>query len=114
MKIHKEDMPIRPVVNYTQAPAYKLAKKLSDILETYVPLPYVYNIQNSLHLMKDISDIPVTPGLQLVSLDISDMYSNIPTNELEYIIQILCQQQDIDITLTQEILTITNTVISQN
>ena len=114
IKIHKEDTPIRPVVNYTQAPAYKLAKKLSNILETYVPLPYVYNVQNSIHLMKDISDIPVTPGLKLASLDISDIYSNVPTNELENIVQILCQQQNIDTTLTQEILTITNTVISQN
>jgi hypothetical protein len=41
------------------------------------------------------------------------MYSNIPTNELEHI-HVLCKQQDIDATLTQEILAITNTVLSQN
>jgi hypothetical protein len=114
VKIHKEGMPIRPVVDYTQAPAYKLAKKLSNVLETYVPLPSVFNIQNSLQLMKDISEILVIPGLQLASLDISDMYSNIPTNELEHIIHVLCKQQDIDATPTQEILAITNTILSQN
>jgi len=42
------------------------------------------------------------------------MYSNIPTNELEHIIHVLCKQQDIDATLMQEILAITHTILSQN
>ena len=29
-KIHKDDAPIRPIVNWKNAPAYKLAKMLSD------------------------------------------------------------------------------------
>ena len=104
LKVHKTNMPIRPVVDYSPAPAYKIAKKLSNILKTYVPLTYAFNIRNSTHLIKDISEIPYTPGLQLASLDISDMYSNIPTNEVEHIIRLLCKQQDIDPSITEEIL----------
>ena len=114
MKVHKDGIPIRPFVNYTQAPAYKLAKKLSSILKTHIPLPNAFNIQNSTQLMEDISEIQFTPNLQPASLDISDMYSNIPTGELEDIIHVMCKQQNIGDPLTQEILTITKTVLTQN
>ena len=114
MKIHKDGMPIRPVVDYSQAPAYKLAKKLTNILETYTPLPYAFNIQNSIQLMKDVSEIPFVPDLRLASLDVSDMYSNVPTDELEHIIHVLCKQQDIEDALTREIMAIAKTVLAQN
>ena len=114
VKIHKDGMPIHLVVDYSQAPAYKLAKKLTNILETYIPLPSAFNIQNSAQLMKEISEIPFVPGLHLVSLDISDMYSNIPTDELEHIIRVLCKQRDIEVTLMLEIMAITKTVLTQN
>ena len=42
------------------------------------------------------------------------MYSNIPTDEVEHIIRLLCTQQDIDPTITEEILALTRTVTSQN
>jgi hypothetical protein len=114
MKVHKDGMPIRPFVNYTQAPAYKLAKKLTSVLKTHIPLPNTFNVQNSAQLMKDISEIPFAPELQLASLDISDMYSNIPTDELENIIYVLCKQQNTEDPLIQEIMTITKTVLMQN
>jgi hypothetical protein len=112
--VHKDGTPIRPIVDYTQAQAYKLAKKLTNILKTHIPLPNAFNIQNSVQLMRDISEIPFVPELKLASLDISDMYSNIPTGELENIIYTLCKQQDIEDRLTLEILTITNTILTQN
>ena len=114
LKVHKDGTPIRPIVDYTQAPAYKLAKKLTNILKTHIPLPNAFNIQNSVQLMRDISEIPFVPELKLASLDISDMYSNIPTGELENIIYTLCKQQDTEDRLTLEILTITNTILTQN
>jgi hypothetical protein len=39
IKIHKPEAPIRPIVNWKNAPAYKLAKKLVQLLTTYLPLP---------------------------------------------------------------------------
>jgi hypothetical protein len=37
IKIHKEDSPIRSVVNWKSAPAYKLAKMLSKNLKYTLP-----------------------------------------------------------------------------
>jgi hypothetical protein len=45
IKIHKLGHPIRPNVNWTNAPAYKLAKFFNDKLNRLTPLPFVFNIK---------------------------------------------------------------------
>ena len=114
VKVHKKDTPIRPIVNYRNAPSYKLAKMFTEKLKTYIPLPHVYNVQNSVQLMKDLSEIPFNPRLKLASLDISNMYTNIPTEELLKIIDTMCEKHNLEDTLRHEILEIARLIIAQN
>jgi len=114
IKIHKEGTPIRPVVKFRNAPSYKLARMLTDILKTHIPMPNVYNVQNSTQLMNDISQIPFVPELKLASLDISNMYTNIPTKDLISIFNNICKNHNIKDTVTREIISITNLIITQN
>jgi len=51
----------------------------SEKIETYIPLPYVFNVKNTTQLIKDLTDIPFDPKLKLASFDITDVYSNIRT-----------------------------------
>jgi len=37
VKVHKEDSPVRPMVNWINALAYKLTKMLVKNLQTYIP-----------------------------------------------------------------------------
>ena len=113
IKIHEEGTPIRPVVNFRNAPSYKLARMLTDILKTHIPMPNVCNVQNSTQLMNDISQIPFVPELKLASLDISNMYTYIPTKDLISIINNTCKNHNIEDTVTREIISITN-LIMQN
>ena len=55
--VHKDNMAIRPVVDYSQTPAYLLAKELNNILDTFLPLPNTF-VMDSLQLMNEVSDIP--------------------------------------------------------
>ena len=64
--------------------------------------------------MNDISQIPFVPELKLASLDISNMYTNIPTKDLINIINNLCKNHNIEDTVTREIIFITNLIITQN
>ena len=114
IKIHKAGTPICPIINYKNAPSYKLAKMFTGILKSYPPLPNVYNVQNSVQLMNDLSQIPFVPELKLASLDISNMYTNIPTKDLIDIIDMVCKQHNIEYMLKREILTITRLIIMQN
>jgi hypothetical protein len=62
LKIHKADAPIRPVINWRNAPAYKLAKVVTKRLQMYVPLPYTFNEKNSIHLIEDLRNIQFNPN----------------------------------------------------
>jgi hypothetical protein len=52
IKIHKLHNPIRPVVSYRQAPAYKVALFLAKFLKEILALPNTYNVKNSLTLIE--------------------------------------------------------------
>ena len=112
LKIHKFGTPIRPVVNFRNAPTYNLAK--TRALKKYMPLPYVYNVQNSLHLVKDLTNIPYDPNLRSASLDISNMYTNTPIKELLNITESTRENNGLEFTLKQEILRITRLIVTQN
>ena len=65
---------------------------------THLPMPNVYNVQNSIQIMNNISQIPFVPELKLASLDICNTYTNILTKDL------------ININTNKEFLCITRTV----
>jgi hypothetical protein len=58
IKIHKTEAPIRPVVNWRNAPAYKETRMLAKKLHIYISLPYCFNVKNSTHLIEDLQEIP--------------------------------------------------------
>jgi len=113
-KVHKTQCPIRPMVNWIGTPAYKLAKYLSKLLTTCIPLPSAFNVLNTTHLMEDILNIPHKPGIKLASLDIENMYPNIPTNEIIPIIEYISRNYQLDSNTIHDLTTITNTVLEQN
>jgi len=52
LKIHKETAPVRLIINWKNAPGYKLAKALIKILQTHFPLPYAFNVKITAHLVR--------------------------------------------------------------
>ena len=90
IKIYSVDSPVRPIVNWTNVPAYKLAKTLSKYFEIHIPLPHIFNVKNTIQLMKDLHEIPFDKDLKLVSFDITNMCSNVPVNEQIKIIELIC------------------------
>ena len=110
IKVHKEDSPIRPIVNWKNAPAYKLTKMLSKFA-IYIPFPYTFNVNNTVHLMNDLLEIPYDQNLTFVSFGITSMYSNIGTNELTNIIDLMCNQRYTKEELKHEVMKISQILI---
>lgn len=52
MKLHKEHNPIRPIVYRQNAPAYKLPKFITKALKKHAPLPFSFNIKNTIQLLQ--------------------------------------------------------------
>jgi hypothetical protein len=114
IKLHKQGQTKRPIVNWTNAPAYKTAKLLTEKLALYIPLPYAFNIKNPTQLITDLNDLRIDPNLKFGSFDINNMYPNIPTTELTNIIAKTCDQHDLPQTIKLEILSLSDTLIAQN
>jgi hypothetical protein len=112
IKLHKPGLPIRPIVNWTNAPAYKMAKILIKKCTAHIPLPHVFNVRNPVHLITDLNEIPIHHDLKFASFDIKNVCSNIPTPEPTHIIASICDHQCLPTHLKQEILSLSNTLLS--
>jgi hypothetical protein len=113
-KVHKDNCPIRPIINWHNAPAFKLAKLLNTFIQSNTTLLNTFNVKNSIQLMKDLTENAYTPTLKMASFHIENMYSNIPTNSLIKIITDICTEQHIQASISNEILNIARAVIEQN
>ena len=74
LKLHKLGISIRPVINNITAPAYKLAKHLTKILNQHINLNNQYNITNSTNLANDLIKLPVHDNYRMIIFDIKDLY----------------------------------------
>lgn len=78
-KLHKPDIPLRPIVSSIQSPLYKLSKYLSNTITNIIGKNDHY-IKNSFEFKNFINDIYIPEDHILISLDVVSMYTNIPTN----------------------------------
>ena len=79
IKTHKENQPIRPVINNVQAPSYKVAIYINKKLQGLICLPYTYNTKNSQEIAEELIKLPVNEHMRIVILDIKDRYTNFHT-----------------------------------
>ena len=79
-----------------------------------IPLPYTYNFKTSTQLMHGLMDISYTNDIKFASFDITNMYTNIPTQDLIDIVNHLCIYNNIDTIIQTELQKMCNIVITQN
>jgi hypothetical protein len=83
-------------------------------MTSYIPLPFTYNVKNTIQLMNELMDIPHDPNIKFASFDVSNMYSNIHNKDLITTLKKLCKVNNIDNKTTQNIIKITQTLVEQN
>ena len=96
MKILKEGHPARHIINWMNSPVSKRAKRLVRMSEQHDPLPYSSNIKISVALLVDFKDIKFPADIILVSSNIINMHTNIPTGKLENIVTLMPSFNQID------------------
>lgn len=75
-KIHKENIPLRPVISQINSPSYHLAKFISNILNNLNPELH-YNVKNSFSFVEKIQQIKLPDGYVLLSLDVKSLFTNV-------------------------------------
>jgi len=82
IKTQREGERIRPVINNTQAPSYMLAKFLNKKLLSLIDLPNTYTTKNSYEVTQDMHNIQINEHNRMITLDIKDLYVNLPTKNI--------------------------------
>lgn len=80
-KIHKNLIPIRPVVNCIDSPTYLVSRKLNKLLTKYYKYHKTFTIKKSRVLANKIKNITIPITGKFVSFDITNLYTNIPIQE---------------------------------
>jgi len=114
IKTHKQNQPIRPVINNTPAPAYKLAKHMNTKLQQLLNLPNTYNIKHIQDIAEDLRNIRIKETDRIVTLDISDLYINLPINGVLNATKHWLQMNNNEGTTITQILNVTQTILEQN
>jgi hypothetical protein len=113
LKLHKPNITMRPVVNNRNAPVYKTAKKLNVTLNNHLHLNNQYTAFNSTTLANDLIKLKIDNKHRLLTLDIKDLYINIPIKET---IDITRTQllMNTDRQTTNQIITLQEIILGQN
>ena len=107
------DIPICPVINSRTAPAYKLARYLTKILDQYISLNNYFNVTKSTNLANDLTKLEVYENHKMISFDIKDPYVNIPIDEALNIIKSKLLKNN-NIQITHQMLSFLKEILSQN
>jgi hypothetical protein len=77
---------LAPVVNWKGTPSYKLAHLFTQKIKMMAPLPNTHNLGNTRDVIKKLENTSILPQFALASLDITNLYTNIPVKETREII----------------------------
>lgn len=99
IKNHKEDAPMRPIVNTRNSMGFLLATKATEILTTARDKGLRYNVLNSRMACERIRQTKILPDEKLYSLDIVSMFTNITVDRA--ITSVLKRQKQLNINSEQ-------------
>ena len=92
-KIHKEGVPLRPIVSNIGAPTYQLSKHLAALLGQLTGNS-THHVKNSTQFVQILNPIIIQQGDLMVSFDIISLFTNVSVLDS---LQILSQHFDKDI-----------------
>ena len=79
-KLHKPDIPMRPILSMSNSPQHKLAKWLAEILQPLQKSLSVHTLRDSFQLSREISDLNIAER-HLASMDITSLFTNVPLRQ---------------------------------
>ena len=79
-KIHKPDVPLRPIVSSIGSPTYQLSKHITELIAPLTGQTDSF-VQNSKHFVEMLSEVCLQPEEVMVSFDVKSLFTNVPVSE---------------------------------
>lgn len=114
IKLHKDNMPIRPVVSYITAPSVKLSNKLIEIITKFCNFKPKFTIKNSYQLLDRIKDVDIPGNAKLISFDVQNLFPSIPPNEVLNLVEDLLIKNKTNPVIQQDIIVSLAACLDQN
>jgi hypothetical protein len=114
IKLHKNPISTRPVINSTHAPAYQLATRIAFFIKQSLNRPNTYNVKNTAYLMTYLNEVKINQNTRICSFDIVNIHTNISTYIINNIITETLLKQGTHMQSTREIILIISTILDQN
>ena len=89
-KIHKPDIPLRPILDMSNSPYHTLAQWIAKLLEPIRKRMAQHSLKDSFEFVEKIKDIDIS-GKSLFSFDVVSLFTNVPLTET---ISYLCDYID--------------------
>ena len=102
------------MVNNIQAPSYRTAKFLNRKLQSLINLPNTYITENSHEVAQELSNIQINENHRIITLDIKDLYVNLPIQNILRIMKFWLNKHNCDNTTTEQTLYLLKTILKQN
>ena len=113
-KIHKQDIPYRPIVSSNNSPCHKLASFLSQQLPITLNFRSQFSIKNSSILCQDLKDLTIAPTSILFSFDVINLFNSIPPSACLDILKNSLTFSDIPDLIADNLLTLTQLTLHQD
>ena len=78
-KVHKPDVPLRPVVSMINTPEYKLTKFLYGIIKPHIPDRFL--LHSTEHFIDSLKNVSYFRKDNTVSFDVVSLFTNVPLPE---------------------------------
>ncbi len=95
-KIHKEGIPIRPIVSFIVSPVYKTSIFLNKTFKSNLPLNFEFSLQNSSKLVKLLIPLDIPDNCFPMSFDVKNLFPSVPSSECVDIINNLLSHSDLN------------------
>jgi hypothetical protein len=114
-KLHKQNIPIRPLINYTTAPSYKIAKLLQQIIKNNINLENDRSIKNNIDFVNKIKVTKLLPQYKIASFDIENLYTNVPvTDTIDILKENLIRKATMNTQEINELIILVQKILKQN
>lgn len=77
-KIHKPNVPLRPIISSINSVTYNISKYLANILSQAFENETTYNIKDTFSFVNQVNGLQLQDNYVLISLDVVSLFTNIP------------------------------------
>ena len=78
-KVHKANVPLRPVVSMIGTPQYELSKFLDNFIKPHIPDRYL--LKSTDHFMEKLKQFQFSKNQVMVNFDVVSLFTNVPLSE---------------------------------